>query len=104
LETWRVLELEKQITFSRKYTKLLGDVASIQLSRRLKTYLHKTYIVMFQNRMLETMYTAKRQEVAGGWRNLHDEALHDAYGVVTVIGRAGGQRENRNSQNFSSGT
>jgi hypothetical protein len=34
---------------------------------------------MFENRVLRRMFDLKREEVAGGWRTLHNEELHNLY-------------------------
>jgi hypothetical protein len=31
------------------------------------------------------IYGPKREEVAGGWRRLHDEELHNLYGLSNII-------------------
>jgi hypothetical protein len=33
----------------------------------------------FENRVLRRIYGPKREEVAGGWRTLHNEELHNLY-------------------------
>jgi len=33
----------------------------------------------FQNRMLRTIFKPKKEEVAGGWRKLHNEELYNLY-------------------------
>jgi hypothetical protein len=33
----------------------------------------------FENRVLRTVFGLKRDEVTGGWRELHDEELHNLY-------------------------
>jgi hypothetical protein len=32
-----------------------------------------------ENRMLRSMFGPKREEVTGGWRNLHNRKLHNTY-------------------------
>jgi hypothetical protein len=32
---------------------------------------------MFENRLLRRIFVPKREEVAGGWRRLHNEELHN---------------------------
>jgi hypothetical protein len=32
---------------------------------------------VFENRVLRRMFGPKREEVAGGWRRLHNEELHN---------------------------
>lgn len=34
---------------------------------------------MSENRLLEKMFIPRRDEVAGGWKNLRNEKLHNAY-------------------------
>jgi hypothetical protein len=33
----------------------------------------------FENRVLRRIFGPKREEVAGGWRRLHNEELHNLY-------------------------
>jgi hypothetical protein len=40
---------------------------------------------MFQNRVLRGIFGRKREEVAGGWRRLHDEELHNLYASPNII-------------------
>jgi hypothetical protein len=39
----------------------------------------------FQNRVLRRIFEPKRDEVAGGWRKLHNEELHDLYSSPSII-------------------
>jgi len=40
----------------------------------------------FENRVLRRIYGAKREEqVAGGWRRLHSEELHNLYASLNII-------------------
>jgi hypothetical protein len=34
---------------------------------------------VFENRMLRRIFGPKREELAGGWRRLHNEELHKSY-------------------------
>jgi hypothetical protein len=34
---------------------------------------------------LMNMFGPKREEMAGGWRKLHNEGLHDWYSILNVI-------------------
>jgi len=40
---------------------------------------------VFENRMLRRMFGPKREEVAGGWRRLHNEELHNLYASPNII-------------------
>jgi hypothetical protein len=40
---------------------------------------------VFENRALRRIFGPKREEVAGGWRRLHNEELHNLYGVLNII-------------------
>jgi hypothetical protein len=40
---------------------------------------------MFENRMLRRIFGPKREEVAGGWRRLHNEELHNVYASTNII-------------------
>jgi hypothetical protein len=40
---------------------------------------------VFENRMLRKMFGSKRKEVAGGWRGLHIEELHNLYTSPNII-------------------
>ena len=41
---------------------------------------------MFENRVLRRIFGAKRDEVTGGWRKLHNEELHDLYCSPNTVG------------------
>jgi hypothetical protein len=34
---------------------------------------------VFKNRMLRRIFVTKREEVAGGWKKLHNEKLYNLY-------------------------
>jgi hypothetical protein len=40
---------------------------------------------VFENRVLKRMCGAKREEMAGGWRRLHNEELHNLYASPDII-------------------
>jgi hypothetical protein len=37
------------------------------------------------NRVLRRIFRPKREEVAGGWRRLHNEELHNLYSSPNII-------------------
>jgi hypothetical protein len=39
----------------------------------------------FENRVLRKILGPKREEVAGGWRSLHNEELHNLYASPNII-------------------
>jgi hypothetical protein len=76
------------------------------LSKNLKTIIYKTIILLvisygcetwsltlreehslrvFENRVLRRIFGPKRDEVTGGWRQLHNEELRDLYSSPTII-------------------
>jgi hypothetical protein len=40
---------------------------------------------VFENRVLRRIFGPKRDEVAGGWRKLHNEDLHNLYSSPSII-------------------
>jgi hypothetical protein len=40
---------------------------------------------VFENRVPRRMFGPKRDEVAGGWRKLHNEELHNLYSSPNII-------------------
>jgi hypothetical protein len=45
----------------------------------------QTEIEMFENRVLRTIFGPKREEVAEGWRRLHNEELHNLYALPHIV-------------------
>jgi hypothetical protein len=41
--------------------------------------------MVFQNRVLRKISGPKRDEMAGGWRKLHNEELHNLYSSPSII-------------------
>jgi hypothetical protein len=39
----------------------------------------------FENRVMRKILGPKREEVAGGWRRLHNEELHNLYASQDII-------------------
>jgi hypothetical protein len=40
---------------------------------------------VFENRVLRRIFRPKREEVAGGWRRLHNEELYNLYASQNII-------------------
>jgi hypothetical protein len=40
---------------------------------------------VFENRTLRRIFGSKREEVAGSWRRLHSEELHNLYASLNVV-------------------
>jgi hypothetical protein len=40
---------------------------------------------VFENRVLRRIFGQKRAEVIGGWRQLHNEELHNLYSFMSII-------------------
>jgi hypothetical protein len=40
---------------------------------------------VFENRVLRRIFRAKREEVAGGWRRLHNEELRNLYASPNIF-------------------
>jgi hypothetical protein len=40
---------------------------------------------VFENRLLRRIFGLKREEVAGGWRRLHNVELHDLHHSPNII-------------------
>jgi hypothetical protein len=40
---------------------------------------------VFENRVLRRLFTPKRDEVTGGWRELRNEELRDVYSSPSII-------------------
>jgi hypothetical protein len=40
---------------------------------------------VFENRVLRGIFFPKREEVAGGWRRLHNEELHNLHASPNII-------------------
>jgi hypothetical protein len=40
---------------------------------------------VFENRMLRRIFGSKRDEVAGGWRKMHNVELHNLYSSSSII-------------------
>jgi hypothetical protein len=40
---------------------------------------------VLENRVLRRIFRPKREEVAGGWRRLHNEELRNLYSATNII-------------------
>jgi hypothetical protein len=40
---------------------------------------------MFENRVLRGIFEAKRDEMTGDWRKLHNEELNDLYSLPNIV-------------------
>jgi hypothetical protein len=40
---------------------------------------------VFENRVLRRIFGPKREELAGGWRRLHNEELHNLFASLNII-------------------
>jgi hypothetical protein len=40
---------------------------------------------VFENRVLRGIFGPKQDEVMGGWRQLHDDEVHDLYSSPSII-------------------
>jgi hypothetical protein len=49
------------------------------------TLREKHRLRVFVNRVLKRIFGSKRDEVAGGWRKLHTEELHNVYSSPSII-------------------
>jgi hypothetical protein len=47
---------------------------------------------VFENRVLRSIFGPKREEVAGGWRRLHNEELHNLYTSPSMLIKSRGMR------------
>jgi hypothetical protein len=82
------------------------DLSSQVLSNKVNIRIYKTIILpvilygcetwsltlreehrlgVFENRVLRRIFGAKRDEVTGEWRKLHNEELHDLYSSPSII-------------------
>jgi hypothetical protein len=41
---------------------------------------------VFENRVLRGIFGPEREEVAGGWRRLHNEELYNLYTIQILLG------------------
>jgi hypothetical protein len=50
---------------------------------------------LFENRVLRSIFGPKREEVAGGWRRLHNENIHDLYAAPNIVSVIESRRINK---------
>jgi hypothetical protein len=46
----------------------------------------RTWIEVFENRVLRRIFGPNRYEVRGSWRNIHNEELHNLHFSPSIIG------------------
>jgi hypothetical protein len=46
---------------------------------------HAIKLRMFEKRILRRIFGPKREEVAGGWRRLHNEEFHNLYTSPNIV-------------------
>jgi len=51
----------------------------------LSRYGKNIILMVFENRVLRRIFGPKREEVAGGWRRLHNEELRNSYALPNII-------------------
>jgi hypothetical protein len=44
-----------------------------------------TRLMVFENRVLGRIFGPKKEEVAGEWKRLHNEALNDLYSLLNSV-------------------
>jgi hypothetical protein len=59
--------------------------AITQKKKMSLTLREENRLKMFGNRLLRRKFRSKREEVAGGWRRLHNEELHNFYASQNII-------------------
>jgi hypothetical protein len=49
------------------------------------TFREEHRLRVFENRVLRRIFGTKRDELTGGWRELHNEELHNLYSSPSII-------------------
>jgi hypothetical protein len=49
------------------------------------TLREKHKLRVFENRGLRRIFGLKREEMAGGWKSLHNEELHNLYALQNIV-------------------
>jgi hypothetical protein len=100
-------EIKSRLNFGNVcYHSIQSLLSPCLLSKNLKIKIYKTKVLpvtlygcqtmsltlgeqhtfrVFQNRMLRGILGPKREEVAGGWRRLHNEEFHNLYVSTNII-------------------
>jgi hypothetical protein len=55
---------------------------------------------VFENSVLRRIFGPRREEMTGGWKNLHNEELHNLYSLSSIIRMI----KSRRMRQHSSGT
>jgi hypothetical protein len=76
--------LSKNIKFNT-YKTIILPVVSYGCKTWSLTLVEKHRLRVFENRALRKIFGHKMEEVAGGWRRLRNEELHNLYGLPNII-------------------
>jgi hypothetical protein len=63
----------------RKYKSTILPVVLYGWETRSPTLREEQRPILFESRVLRSIFGPKRDEVTGGWRKLHNVELHDLY-------------------------
>jgi hypothetical protein len=67
------------------YRTIILSVVLYECETWLHTLREEHSLRVSENRVLRRILGPKREEVAGGWRRLHDEELHNLYSSPNVV-------------------
>jgi hypothetical protein len=70
--SWRGAQLKHRDNFTFTLPSFGSGTRSLTLRKELR-------LRVFENRVLKRIFGPKREEVAGGWRRLHNEELHNLH-------------------------
>jgi hypothetical protein len=106
-QNWTNEEIKSRLNSGNAcYHSVQNILSSCLLSKNFNIKIHKTIILsavlygcetwslilreeqrlgVFENRVLRRIFGPRREEVAGGWRRLHNEELHKLYALPGII-------------------